>query len=267
MARQLLLAVLLLACGVADAATDAPLSGHDIIAASITRNSHYPFVFEVQSMILVDEDGHRDTRQLNRYSRVERDGTIKLLLRFTDPAPIRDTAMLSIISPRGVVNSSIFMPALADKMVNYRSSDRNGTFLGSDFSVIDLLPDRMDEYYYQRQADLIKGDDRWFVVEALPRSPDIEQSTGYSKRIMFVRMESMLIDRVDFFSNGMMIKQMSLHDIKRISGTSWVANMVLMHSFTKRHSSMLKVHNRIFGKDFVPQSLFVPRNITGYGAR
>jgi len=240
------------------------LSGREIVHDSIAHHYQYPFVFEAQSMILVDDDGHRDTRQLNRYSRVEADGTIKFLLRFTDPAPIRDTAMLVVIDPKGTTSNRIFLPALFPRLIDYRSSDRNGTFLGSDFSVGDLLPDHMDDYHYQRQPDLEQGADRWFVITALPISKAIAQSTGYSKRILFVRQDNMMIDRIDFFSGGMRIKQMTRHDIRRINGDMWAANMVLMESFQKRHRSMIKTNNRIFGKDFVPAQMFDPQQIIHY---
>ncbi|MDX8412899.1 MAG: outer membrane lipoprotein-sorting protein [Mariprofundales bacterium] len=262
MMRPLLLLMALLSSSAGLAA--AMLSGHDIMHNSIVRHYQYPFIFEAQSMILVDEDGHRDTRQLNRYSRVNSDGTIKLMLRFTDPASIRDTTMLAVIDPQGVISNRIFLPGLAAKMVDYRSSDRNGTFLGSDFSVSDLLPDNMDDYHYTRQDNLKKEDGRWFVVEALPISKAIAQSTGYSRRMLFVRMDNLMIDRIDFYSSGRLIKRMSLHDIRRINGDSWAANMVLMESFQKRHRSMIKINNRIFGKDFVPPSMFKPQNIIEY---
>jgi len=265
MMRPLLLLTALLWSGVGSAAP--ALSGYDIVHNSIVRHYQYPFVFEAQSMILVDEDGHRDTRQLNRYSRVDSDGTIRLMLRFTDPASIRDTTMLAVIDPQGVMSNRIFLPGLAAKMVDYRSSDRNGTFLGSDFSVSDLLPDNMDDYHYTRQADRKQGDDSWFVVEAMPISKAIEQSTGYSKRILFVRMDNLMIDGIDFYSNTQLIKRMSLHDIRRINGDAWAANMVLMESFQKRHRSMIKINNRIFGKDFVPPAMFKPQNIIEYSER
>jgi len=240
------------------------LSGREIVHKSIARHYQYPFVFEAQSMILVDEDGHRDTRQLNRYSRVEKDGTIKFLLRFTDPASIRDTTMLAIIAADGRRSNRIFLPALSPHLMDYRSSDRNGTFLGSDFAVSDLLPDNMEEYSYQRQADVTKGDERWMVVDALPATKAIAQSSGYSKRTLFVRQDNWMIDRIDFFNSDVLIKRMTRHDLRRINGDSWAANMVLMESFQKRHRSMIKTNNRIFGKDFVPPSLFQPQQIIDY---
>ncbi len=252
---------------VATDAVAAPLSGWQVIHDSIARHYRFPFVFEAQSMILVDEDGHRDTRQLNRYSRVEQDGTIKFLLRFTDPAPIRDTAMLAVINSKGETVNRIFLPALAPRMIAYRSSDRSGTFLGSDFSVGDLLPDTMADYRYRREEDLVKGEDRWFVVEARPKSQAIAQRTGYSRRVLFVRQDNLMIDRIDFYSGKMLIKRLTRHDIRRINGDMWAANMVLMESFQKRHRSMIKINNRIFGRDFVPAAMFEPRQIVAYGQR
>ncbi len=243
----------------------APLSGAEIIRDSLHRNRVYPFEFVTQSMVLIDSDGHRDSRRLRRYARLETDGTIRLLLRFSDPEQIRGTAMLSVIAPDGDVRTRMFLPALGQRMVAYRSSDRDGRFLGSDFSVADLLPEKMADYRYHRLKDRVEGDERWFVVEALPRNTAIAQLTGYSRRELFVREDNRVIDRIDYFRGDRLVKRLRRHDLRRIDVQAWVSDMVLMESFQDHHRSILKTDTRIFGRDFVPPSLFEPAHIMAGG--
>ncbi|RMH52664.1 MAG: outer membrane lipoprotein-sorting protein [Zetaproteobacteria bacterium] len=245
----------------------AAVDGAGIVRDSLARNPGYPFEYVVQSMVLIDRDGHRDVRRLRRYTRVERDGTIRILLRFTDPEAIRGTALLARVAPNGAVHSTIYLPALGGPMVAYRSSDRDGRFLGSDFAVADLLPEQMADYRYRRLKDRVEGDDRWFVVEARPRTPAVAQLTGYSRRLLFVRQDNRVIDRVDYFREGRLIKRLRRHDLRHVALQGWVSDMVVMESFPERHRSILKTDSRIFGRDFVPPSLFDPAAISGHGPR
>ncbi|MDX8409388.1 MAG: outer membrane lipoprotein-sorting protein [Mariprofundales bacterium] len=237
-------------------------SGRELIRQSIERHHQFPFIFETQSMILLDQDGHHDVRQLQRYSRVESDGTIQLLLRFTAPAPIRGTTLLAIQHPDGASTRQLLLPSLAPKLIDYRSSDRGGKFLGSDFSIEDLTPDRMDDYRYQRLDNETRDGKTWFVIDALPKNAAIALATGYQRRRIFIRQEFLLIDRIDYFITGeRMAKQMTHHDIQRINGNMWATNMLVMESFADHHRSMLKINSRIFSKDYVPATMFAPKQV------
>ncbi len=237
-------------------------SGRELIRQSIERHHQFPFIFETQSMILVDQDGHQDVRQLNRYSRLERNGTVKLLLRFTAPVPIRGTTLLAIQRSNGTSTRQLLLTALTPKLIDYRSSDRGGKFLGSDFSVDDLTPDRMDDYRYQRQANEEHDGKTWLVIDALPKNAAIALATGYQRRRIFIRQETLVIDRIDYFTTGdRMAKQMTHHDIQRVNGDMWATNMLLMESFADHHRSMLKINSRIFSKDYVPAAMFTPKQI------
>ncbi|MDQ6951299.1 MAG: outer membrane lipoprotein-sorting protein [Mariprofundales bacterium] len=244
-----------------------PLTGKEIMHRSIITHYQYPFIMETQSMVLVDRDGHRDARKLTRYFRREADGTLKTLLRFTDPETIRNTALLAIHYPDGHSSMQIFLPALGRRLIDYHSSDRNGKFLGSDFAIEDLLPDQMKDYHYQRKKDRHQDDMHWFVIDALPKSQAVSDATGYTRRRIFVRQTNLMIDRVDFFSDGQLIKRMTRHDIQRVNRTMWAANMVRMESFRDHHSSVINTNSRIFGKDYVPASLFAPDEITDHTSR
>ena len=49
---------------------------------SFKRHKLFPYVFEEQTMILIDNAGNRETRKLRRFSRMEDSGTVKYLFVF-----------------------------------------------------------------------------------------------------------------------------------------------------------------------------------------
>ena len=58
------------------------------------RHQQYPYVYEEQSMLMLDRNGNRDTRKAMRYSRVEEDGTAKFLLLFNFQSNMRTLEFL-----------------------------------------------------------------------------------------------------------------------------------------------------------------------------
>lgn len=84
-----LVASALLACQQVPADAGGPADGLAVMQESQRRHDLYPYVFEEQTMVLVDRHGNRNTRKLRRYSRVEADGTVRLLLAFDYPPEIR----------------------------------------------------------------------------------------------------------------------------------------------------------------------------------
>ena len=55
-------------------------TGRQVMDAVYERHQQYPYVYEEQSMVLIDRQGQRETRTLRRYSRAEATGDVNFLL-------------------------------------------------------------------------------------------------------------------------------------------------------------------------------------------
>ena len=96
-------------------------TGQRIMKEAFKRHHLSPYVYEEQTMILMDSAGHRDVRDVRRFSRVESDGTVKFLLVFDNPAEVRGVALLAIRYPSGKTESGVYLPAFGKKL-NFQAS-------------------------------------------------------------------------------------------------------------------------------------------------
>ncbi len=232
-------------------------SGRRIMDEVFRRHEQFPYVFEEQTMVLMDDAGNRDVRKARRYSRVETDGTVKYLLVFDGPPEIRGVALLAIRKSTGEGETSLYLPAYGRQLRFSAGNGRGSHFLGTDFAIEDLTAEILSDFRYVRSEDLKMDEQTYFVVEAFPQDQEIERVTGYSLRRHFVRQDNFFVVRTDYYDRrGRFAKRQTQHDLKRVSGDMWRANMVLMEDHKERHKTLLKINRRVFSRDYVPPEIF-----------
>jgi len=232
-------------------------NGRRIMEEVLQRHELYPYVFEEQTMILIDSAGNRDVRKVRRFSRVEADGTVKYLLVFDNPAEVRGVALLVIRHRTGRVDSRIYLPAFGREMISTAGNRRGGHFLGTDFSIEDLTVEVLSDFRYIRETDHEIDKIPYFVIAAFPINAEIERSTGYGLRRHFIRQDNFFIVRTDYYDPRIrFVKQRTHHDLKRVDGDMWRNNMILMENHKERHKSLIKVDRRVFSRDYVPPEIF-----------
>ena len=232
-------------------------TGPGIMKEVFKRHELFPYVFEEQTMILMDHAGNRNVRKVRRFSRVERDGTVKYLMVFDDPEEVRGVALLAVRYPSGVSESGIYLPAFGKKMNSQAANTRGSNFLGTDFAIEDMTAEILSDFRYVRTADKEIGKTTYFVVEAFPQDKEIERTTGYSLRRHFIRQDSFFIVRTDYYDRrGRFFKRQTYHDLKRVNGDMWRANMILMENFKERHKTLIKIDQRIFSHTYVTPEMF-----------
>ena len=236
---------------------DGGWTGPRIMKEVFKRHELFPYIFEEQTMILMDGAGNRDVRKVRRFSRVERDGTVKYLMVFDHPAEVRGVALLAVRHPSGAGESGIYLPAFGKKMNSQAGDARGGNFLGTDFAIEDLTAEVLTDFRYVRKADKKIKKTTYFVVEAFPQEKKIERTTGYSLRRHFIRQDNFFIVRTDYYGRrGRFLKRQTYHDLKRVDGDMWRANMILMENFKEKHKTLIKIDQRIFSHDYVPPEMF-----------
>jgi hypothetical protein len=239
-------------------------SGSRIMAEVMQRHHLSPYVFEEQTMILMDAADHLDVRQLRRFSRIEIDGSVKFLLVFDNPAEIRGVSLLALRSPGGQIHNGIYLPAFGRELKSSGDASRGSHFLGTDFALEDLAFETTTGYDYIRAPDRITDRAAYFVVEAYPQNGDGGTGDGdksiYSLRRHQIRQDTFFIVRTDYYDRrGRFFKSQTFHDLKRVDGDMWRADMILMENHRERHKTLVKIDRRIFSRDYVPPAIFTPR--------
>lgn len=233
------------------------MSGRDIMNQVYQRHEQFPYVYEEQSMILIDKSGNRDTRQLRRYSRVEGDSHSegKYLLLFDDPPEVRGVGLLTRKKVGEEPQADIYLPAYGPKFINSIGQNDNGNFLGTDFSINDLLPESLDRYRYVRRDDKLFEYTQHMVLDVFPKDSDV--ATANPVKTHYVRADIFYITRSDSYDqHGRLHKRQTRHDLKPLGGHMWRADMILMEDFKTQHQSLLKISRRIFSRDYVPAEVF-----------
>ncbi len=233
------------------------LNGYMIMDQVTKRHELYPYVFEEQTMILMDNASNRNVRKLRRFSLVEKNGTAKYLLVVDDPVEVRGVALLAVKQYSGNMQGGIYLPAFGKELISNSGNNRGNSFLDTDFAIEDLTVENLTDFRYERVDDINMNNVDYFVVESFPQNEEVEQNTGYSLRRHYIRQDNFFIIRTDYFDRrGRFLKQQTCHDVKRVDGTMWRANMVLMKNFKIQHKTLIKINRRIFSRDYVPAEMF-----------
>jgi nitrogen fixation-related uncharacterized protein len=242
---------------------DLDWTGERIMAESNDRHQQFPYIYEEQTMVLVDSAGHRDVRRCRRFTRYEEDGHVKFLLIFDEPDEIRGVALLAVRQPSGVTVRHVYLPAFGPHMKEPADGDLGDHFLGTDFAVEDLTPDVAENFRYVRQRDRIVEDVEYFVVDAYPSAKRSRLRTAYGLRRNIIRKDSFMIVQTDVYDSTLRFyKRITHHDLRRVDGKSWRANMIIANDSRESHHTLLKIDRRVYSRDYVPASLFEPKYLT-----
>lgn len=170
-------------------------------------------------MVLVDQFNRRRTRNIKNFFKEEGEVTQKVLF-FTNPSDVRGTGFLT----RSYKDSDredeqwIYLPALR-KTKRIASSDKNESFMGSDFSYSDMTSKDVNDYDYSivKEAQ-VKGKGVW-LIQAVPRSQNVIDETGYKKSILFVRKDNYVVIRAVYWvADKPLLKYMDVQKLESIDG-------------------------------------------------
>lgn len=238
-----------------DELTTADMSGLQLMQEVQRRHEQYPYVYEEQVMVLTDKNGHRNTRKLSRYSRINKDGSANYLLLFHYPDEIHGVGLLAQRLSNGQTQTQVYLPALGEQLIDNGSDSAGSHFLGSDFTLESLQSEDLEQFAYQRLDNQRIDKIDYYVVRA--RKLEFSNSLNKTLKHHYIRQDNFYISRTDFFDHKQQLqRRQSQHDLVSLGALLWRANMILVEDFTKQHSSLLKISRRVFSQDYVPKQLF-----------
>lgn len=195
-------------------------------------------------MQLIDKNQHIRDRRIRVYQKNRRDDRLRMML-FEHPPDVRDTGFLTYdyLDDGREDDQWLYLPAL-HKSKRIATTDQSGSFMGSDFNYSDMSLRNLAAYEFRLLEELnVRGAPVW-VIEAVPRSPQEAERSGYSKSLLFVRQDNFVVVRAIHFVHGSdKVKYMDVTELKEFDGV-WVIMQVEMT--TKRgqrtlHRTMLRL--------------------------
>ena len=215
-------------------------------------------------MILIDKKGKKRVRKIKSYG-LEKLGESKSLIFFIAPSDLRNTGFLTFDYDKSGQDDDqwMYLPALK-KTKRIASSDKSGSFMGSDLNYSDMTSPDLEKYDYILMKEVeIKGNKVWQIM-TIPKTRNEAKKSGYSKSIIFIRQDNyVMIRAVRWIYKKKRYKYFDIKKLEKIDGI-WVS--IEMHITTKfgkktLHKTILKRKNSRFNQENVTESSFSIRNL------
>ena len=202
-------------------------------------------------MILIDKNGNQRVRKIATFSKDKGADELRLMF-FQHPADVKDTSFLTYDydDPDKDDDQWLYLPALR-KTKRIASSDKSGSFMGSDLNYSDMTDRNLEDYNFTLKKEMeVKGVKTW-LIESIPRTKKVIKETGYEKSLIIVRQDNYVVIRaVNWVKEGGYLKYVDVKRLELIDGI-WVATET--HVTKKKnkklaHKTILKFNNVKFNQ-------------------
>lgn len=209
----------------------------------------------VVTMSLTEEGKPARTRGMLVFRASAPDSQVSTLIRFTDPADIQGTGLLTIDGTDGVSNQWIYLPAM-QRVRRVDSNRKGGRFVNSDYFFEDLRDRKpaMDTHKLLGRERLGEAD-----TELLESVPVDANNSVYARRVSWVDSKSLLPLRIDFFERNAEQPSKRLVVLKReqVQGY-WTVTDSTLTDLASGHQTRLTVGRVLYDRN-LPESLFTSR--------
>ena len=180
----------------------------------------------VVDMKIYDDQGRSRVRYFNYWTKFT-DNSEKSLIKFFRPKNIKGTALLTRSKTVSDIKSQwIYLPAFKS-VKQLSSSDKNKSFMGSDFSYSDIAGRKLD----QDTHVLVRESDDYFFVESIPVD---SESASYSKIRYIVSKYHNLVAKAIFYDlKGEKLKTLHNKKISLINNVNVVMTSEMTNHQTK----------------------------------
>ena len=176
----------------------------------------------LMEMILIDKNDKQRVRRIETFSKDKGKDTYRLMF-FVDPADVKDTAFLTYDydDPDQDDDQWLYLPALK-KTKRIATSDKSGSFMGSDLNYADMTSRDLEDYDYFLKKEMDDRGHKAWLIEAVPRSKAVIEETGYTKSLLIVRQDNYVVVRAIHWENqGGYLKYLDVKSLEQIDGI-WV---------------------------------------------
>ena len=187
-------------------------------------------------MLLKNAQGQSAKRQM-RMSQLEGKGDgDKSMIVFDWPKDIDGTALLTWSHKTGDDDQWLFLPALR-RVKRISSSNKSGSFVGSEFSYEDLSSQEVEKYKYKYLRDEACGKLQCFVIERYPVDP----RSGYTRQVTWIDKTEYRVQKIDYYDRkSSKLKTLTMTDYRKYQGKYWRAHLLVMVNHQSGKSTELR---------------------------
>ena len=269
MSRSTFLPILLLALALPTSANE--LAASDLtddpkareIMVMVDERDDGDMMTQKLEMVLIDKNGNERVRQLSSYGRDVGEDEQRIIF-FMSPADVKDTGFLTYDYDESERDDDqwLYLPALR-KTKRIASSDKSGSFMGSDFSFADMTDFDLDKYAFKMLDDgEVRGEKVW-KIERTPLTREEIVERGYTKSVLFVRQDNYVVVRaVHWVKKGNKLKYLDIQKLEQIDGiwTPIEQTMTTKKGKKTLHKTILRFDDTKYNQE-LEESIFTQRRL------
>lgn len=189
-------------------------------------------------MTLRNAQGQESTRYFKLTSFEKPSDGDKSIIVFSRPPDIEGTGLLTWTHKKGDDDQWLYLPALK-RVKRISSSNKSGSFVGSEFAYEDLSSQEVEKYRYKYLKDDKCGPKNsldCFVIERIPVDPN----SGYTKQIAWIDKQHYRIQKIDFYDRkSSHLKSLYFLRYRQYQGKFWRAQFMRMYNHQTKKSTDL----------------------------
>ncbi len=210
----------------------------------------------VSTLKIYNEKGSERMRKMATASK-KFGQTTKMIMKFTDPADVRGTAILIYDNADSNDDMWIYLPALR-KSRRIVSNEKGRNFMGSEFTNADMSKPNLSDFNY-----IILGEENinskiCWKVETTPKTSSLQNEYGYSKRVSLVEKDTYRALEIEYFDlQGKPHRKEILKDYRKLQDGRYFAFYMEMNNLQNKRKSVMIVEDIQTGST-LSENVFTP---------
>ncbi|MEA2019197.1 MAG: outer membrane lipoprotein-sorting protein [Campylobacterota bacterium] len=218
-------------------------------------------------MQLIDKNKHKRVREMKTYSKDKGEDELKLIF-FLAPSDVKNTAFLTYDYADETRDDDqwLYLPAL-NKTKRIPASDKDSSFMGSDFSYSDMTEPVLSDYTFKILKESVvkrkSGNQKVWQVQVTPKDQTVIDETGYLKSVAYVRQDNYMVTRAKYWlKKAGRVKYMDVKKVKKIDGidVATITTMTTKKGKRTLHKTIL-IQSEVKMNQDLKEDMFTVRTI------
>lgn len=167
------------------------------------------------------------------------------LITFNAPADVKGTKTLLIEHSNGDDDIWIYLPAMK-KSRRLVASNKRDSFVGTDFSYGDIIGHKVGDWQHALLKEETVDGKACYVIESRPKNREVQDVSGYSKRVSWIDQQSWVALRVDIYDpTGELLKKITTENIQEVDPANhkWQPMKQTCANVQTGHSTVIEFTN------------------------
>jgi hypothetical protein len=194
------------------------------------------------TMELINAHGDVTTRKLALATLEGVEDGDKARSEFVWPADVKGTKLLTWTHKKGDDDQWLYLPAVK-RIKRIASSNKTGSFMGSEFSYEDFGGQEVEKYTYKFLDEVQEGGRDCWRIERYP----VDKNSGYKRQIVWMDKEYKSPLRIDYYDRKDELLKTAMFSGYQKFGEIWRIGKIEMGNVQTKKRSVITWANRKLG--------------------